>query len=612
MSFVLVLSSFTMIAYASEKLPGETERHYRWRQAYEGTKPIYQALEEDNYMPIAYAISQIGAIVKNPFDFMSYAKNASYFDDQYLNDNISVGEDLSLSFSDNFMKQLKQALKDYAKETDNSYYYVWSTGFDDIPYTSFGSFKPAYDTVKNVLDTIPGGTMKLAMFGKVTNGKYHFCISISQVPLSEIGFVHANGGASTLGFQYSYSTWEQVSPDVYVVVLDSDSPAISSWEEFKSRSLGVNQFPRGWDVESYDQVDTFASNASMRLYSAFNSETLFGRVNRGGSNGFMSLTTRSRATFRMYRSSDEFFDYTLGKRHVYFTNGFWNTDPGEITASLDDLANATDRMNDTLEKLLDKIDDNTDEKTIEELLQQILDEMKNQGSGGDTGGGTGGGGSGSGSSWSDGMIGSLFGYLEEIIDELGIMIGQLDWIGVTLEDMTVEQVEDKTDSFIDQLVSTFREVSDLLKTKFPFSIPWDLQDLLAVLGGDTVEVRASDGEIRTVNAYHAVSVVPVVLSDDDPGGGGTSRPGSDGGGGHSRGDPVSTMGTSDNGAPVFKLPLYIESAGIDEEIIVDMSPFEWLSKLSRGFLTILFCLGLMHLTFRVIDLGKILGLNDNA
>ena len=412
---------------------------------------------------LAYAASQLGAIYSHDFD--SWVQNEDTASRLFLDNDLSYDESTgNVIFSDNFMKQLKQALKDYAKETDNSYFYAWSTGFDDIPYTEFCSFKPAYDTVKNVLDTVPGGRIKLYINGGEREGKYIVSIWIQQIDISKVGFVYSN----RMYQQYAYDTWSSSPADLYCLMLFPDDEAATSWEDFKLRSFGINkrtdfnEYHNG-DFSFYDE----SSTSPYRCSSTFNSED---RISADFSAIYNNhVVTRTRETYRIYRSLDEFINYTLGKRHVYFTNGFWNTDPGEITASLDDLANATDRMNDTLEKLLDKIDDNTDEKTIEELLQQILDEMKNQGSGGDTGGGTGGG--SSGGSWSDGAIDGLFGYLEEIIDELGIMIGQLDWIGVTLEDMTVEQVEDKTDSFIDQLVSTFREVSDLLKTKFPFSIP---------------------------------------------------------------------------------------------------------------------------------------------
>ena len=208
------------------------------------------------------------------------------------------------------------------------------------------------------------------------------------------------------------------------------------------------------------------------------------------------------------------------------------------------------------------------------------------------------------------MIGDLFGYLEGIgemlaegfsalSEQLSVITDQLDFISMEIGDMTQAQVEEKTDSFLSQLTSMFGEVAALVKTKFPFSMPWDVGNFFSVLGGDTVEVRASDGSVRLVNAYAAV---PAVLSDEDHGGGG-----------HSRGDPLlsTVQEMSDSGAPVFRLPIVVASAGIDEEIVVDLSSFEYVHVISRGMLTVLYCLALMNLTFKVVDLGKGLVVKDD-
>ena len=199
------------------------------------------------------------------------------------------------------------------------------------------------------------------------------------------------------------------------------------------------------------------------------------------------------------------------------------------------------------------------------------------------------------------MIGDLFGYLEGIgemlaegfsalADELSVVIGQLDFISMEIEDMTQEQVEQKTDSFLSQLTSMFGEVADLVKTKFPFSMPWDIGSFFSVLGGDTVEVRAPDGGIRLVNAYAAV---PAAYTDD------AAVP------------AVISQEMSGSGAPVFRLPIVVASAGIDEEIVVDLSSFEYVHLISRGMLTILYCLALVNMTFKIVDLGKGLGFKDD-
>ena len=61
-------------------------------------------------------------------------------------------------------------------------------------------------------------------------------------------------------------------------------------------------------------------------------------------------------------------------------------------------------------------------------------------------------------------------------------------------------------------------------------------------------------------------------------------------------------------APVFRLPIVIERYGIEEYIVIDMAPFDPLSRFSRSFFTIIFMVCLFNLTFKVIGMwGDIVG-----
>ena len=61
-------------------------------------------------------------------------------------------------------------------------------------------------------------------------------------------------------------------------------------------------------------------------------------------------------------------------------------------------------------------------------------------------------------------------------------------------------------------------------------------------------------------------------------------------------------------APVFRLPIVIERYGIEEYIIIDMAPFDPLSRFSRSFFTMIFMVCLFNLTFKVIGMwGDIVG-----
>lgn len=57
-------------------------------------------------------------------------------------------------------------------------------------------------------------------------------------------------------------------------------------------------------------------------------------------------------------------------------------------------------------------------------------------------------------------------------------------------------------------------------------------------------------------------------------------------------------------APKFELPLKLDAFNIDEVIAIDLSQFQVISVISRTFLTIIYCVGLYHLTFKIITAKK--------
>lgn len=90
--------------------------------------------------------------------------------------------------------------------------------------------------------------------------------------------------------------------------------------------------------------------------------------------------------------------------------------------------------------------------------------------------------------------------------------------------------------------SSLGETANMLTDKFPFSIPWDMAALVTLLSAEPQ-------------------------------------------------------------APVFKLPIAIESVGIEEYIEIDMSQFEYLSTIMRGMLSILYAYGILSMTTKVMDIG---------
>lgn len=56
--------------------------------------------------------------------------------------------------------------------------------------------------------------------------------------------------------------------------------------------------------------------------------------------------------------------------------------------------------------------------------------------------------------------------------------------------------------------------------------------------------------------------------------------------------------------PVFEVPLKLQRYGIDEKFVIDFSHFEIISKVSRSMLTMIYAMGLLKLTDKVIDIKK--------
>lgn len=161
-------------------------------------------------------------------------------------------------------------------------------------------------------------------------------------------------------------------------------------------------------------------------------------------------------------------------------------------------------------------------------------------------------------------------------------------------------VELPADELVPSITDSFGSLNIDLRNKFPFCIPWDLYYLLTFLSG-----LSDDSGISTYSDDHGgggSSRDPTDISGSgDHGGGGSGRDpaGGSGGGGHSR-DPVEKK----NGAPVFRLPIVIERYGIEEYIIVDLSPFNALSKISRLLFTLMFVYTLINWTVKIVSVRK--------
>lgn len=137
---------------------------------------------------------------------------------------------------------------------------------------------------------------------------------------------------------------------------------------------------------------------------------------------------------------------------------------------------------------------------------------------------------------------------EDVIEDSKEKTGEKEKVGEKEEEKEEEkekEEEEKIDpeEIVEDVGGSIGNISDSLKDKFPFSIPWDIQYILTRL--------------------------------------------------------ASTPKT-----PHFELPLVIKRYGIDEKLIIDLSNMEMLSTISRTLLSVLFLIGLINLTFKVVGMRK--------
>ncbi len=250
------------------------------------------------------------------------------------------------------------------------------------------------------------------------------------------------------------------------------------------------------------------------------------------------------------RSGDFSGAYNYGQNGGYESSSYTGTyDGGDITVLTEKLEGIRDKLDD-----LDKAGKDIDEK-LKELLEWLI------GHTGETGGSidlttT--------NSWLekiykkvsqifDTISGTVNTKLQETLDEILDTLKSIRrW---TIADTVFDGLDALADiaSFLKDFLtapaaaigtaaSSLGDAADMLTDRFPFSIPWDMAALVTLLSAEPQ-------------------------------------------------------------APVFKLPIVIESYGIEEYIEIDMSQYEYLSTIMRGMLSIIYAYGILSMTTKVIDTG---------
>lgn len=513
--------------------------------------------------------------------------NAHSPDDFVNGQNVTIPAELT--------GMIKQALIQYSEES-NGYWLVPTIDIHSIPLEYFPN-KNCYDNLHSIIE-------ELEVAGVARNGLY-ICDVDSYMKDLQLSFVFTGVVSPTndvpyvpfVSYFYSNKTW--LGP--YVCGPSSGQ----SFEDFKYTKYFSNINTEGVSWSDGVTMDKSTLNSSYKnagpFWFNYNKGKYYTSLDRYNPTSWDSQQARysiwsvDGRRMKIYKSEKAFLYGIEGERTVYFGSDFYDTTPKEITVTFDEMEDTLNKLGGVLDDLLDKIDKDTDESTIEKLLQQILDEMKNGGGGGDDD--NKGNGNNGGSSYDDsgllsllsGYFGSVLAYLDGIAemiaegfttlaDQLDAVIIELGLIYESIGDMTEDEVSEKTDSMLSSLVSAFSEVGELLKGKFPFSIPWDFYSFLSLLAGNEVAVQSDQGVVMLC-AYDGSPGIQTFTDDPED------------------------LEQDGSGAPVFIIPFQI-SDEIGYPLIIDLEPFDPVSKVARSMLTVLYCVGLMHLTFKVISLGK--------
>ncbi len=564
MMAILLFVSCPLSVYASEDHPWQGGLGL---QLYYNLDEIKQYIKETKGFWV-YAAHQVGAIVKA--DFTAFMNNSDKFDELCGDDKVGLYKDDSgnikgVYLSKEFMAQFKALLDDYAKEHE-PYYMVNTLTLDNFLGSPYPGNKLMYDTAKNLLEDSPSGVIAFGAYYSSPTRMYFVDIGNH---FKNISAVNNSLSKATVTF-YDNETWGQRAFVAYGLNLALDGEAIKTSGEFKEKATSK------MDYGTYYE---YPIGYSFYVYPDGRTPGTYPYDCRGaGSN--LNLVTRERRRIRVFNTYGDFQNYTLGKRSVYYTKDYYSYVPEDLTTSIDDLQQTVDDLSGVIDQLLGQITKDTDESGIEDLLKQILDELKNSQGGG-------GGGSGGGdvnvdidlsttntllskilakvtqifdrmSETAEGAADTAHAKIQETLDEMLVQIKKLkhwtmadtaanaadavaDWLDFIKG--IFDDAENGAGSAVTALSSTMGDAANLMKTKFPFCIPWDVYLIIGFLAEEPQ-------------------------------------------------------------TPVFRLPIKLERLGIEEYIEIDLKDFETVSSISRTLFTVLYCYGLLNLTMKVFPVAK--------
>ncbi len=442
-----------------------------------------------------------------------------------LNDKFSVvnqNEKQQIRLTGALLKDYKSFMKEYIKKQNLQNYYTVP-----IPCLKSGTLKASYLAYSRDYKVV-SDFLKEYDYVFYAYSSNLSSIIVSPFNKDDIFFIYNQNS----NFNYEQFTAYSVKSESY----HPYNYYVHTWDDdFSIPSTDLTS--ADWTkVTVKDRMDGTLQGYSLISYTDYN--------NRAGYQQYFNLkflASKDIDYIRVYTSVQKWQDSISGTetRKVYYTSNYYNTTYNDTNIDIETLYKYMDNIQSILEKLkIEERENNYDEDALTRRL--------------------------------DALINAIWSSTGDISDDTGTLVDQnnkaLKWyekiynklcdIKGSLADDTISEPWNKevtnlvknTDNdatmnnFFTSLSLTFSPVGESMKTKFPFSMPWDVYAVIVLLCAEPQ-------------------------------------------------------------TPKYTLPFKFDTFGIDTELVVDCSHLSFLATVSRTMLTLLYILGLIRLTTKIIGKG---------
>lgn len=512
--------------------------------AVEKTYTSWADFRDDATASIFYLYSQVGAIFGD-HDFVTYIQNKDEWANYWNEDNVIIDEETNeVTFSADLVSYLKEALTEYQNE-QYGYQILPTIKYDQVPvsdcfdsyeYRSMCELACKYGMIGYLHSSV--GAYNFTDFSKYLDGQsgfYMYAYDTTSYRVAEMDLLTWSQGTD---YQFPY----------YAIKYADNQNVLYTWDDVADAAYATGSKFGTWNG-TYS--GSYLKSSNELIISAHGEDIL------------------------VFNSATSLKNYSVEKRGVFTTSGFYE-DTGALTVNVDDLNNSIGDLADILDQfraVIGEQEGSLTEAELEALLEKFLDEFFNRLSGDGNGSSDGNGndnGNGDSSSGSDidipsGFFDSIVDYCNSVLDYLSSILEQLksikrwtvvdtvidgedaiaDWLSLIHDVLSDADAGAKT--AVASLSSALSDAAGMLKSKFPFSIPWDILSLVAILA-----------------------------ADPEP--------------------------------PYFEVPFHVDlsllGCTVDYTFEIDFTQFQWLSDILRALLSMTYAVGLMKMTSGIATIKK--------